>query len=106
VPAALAALAIVPRRGQILDDLEPLEAAGQTSMTMTVLAPASRLTVRIWDRVGDHVRTLIDEANPSGGPRVLTWDRTDDAGQALAPGYFIWRVTVDQTSESRFVLTK
>jgi flagellar hook assembly protein FlgD len=99
----MAALAAVPRRGQIFDDLEPLEAIGQTSMAMTVPVNTSRLTVRIWDRFGDHVRTLVDEANPLAGYRVLSWDRTDEAGHALPPGYFIWRVTVDQTSESRLV---
>ena len=73
-------------------------------MAMMVPAYAARWTVRIWDRFGEHVRTLVDEANPSAGHRMLSWDRTDDAGRALPPGYFIWRVTVDQTSESRLVL--
>jgi hypothetical protein len=106
VPAAVAALAVAPRRGQVFDDLEPLEAVGQTSMTIAVPAKASRLTVRIWDRFGDQARTLVDEANPSSGSRTLVWDRTDDAGQLLPAGYFIWRVTVDQTSESRLVFLK
>ena len=58
--------------------------SGQTSMAMTVPAHAARLTVRIWDRFGDHVRTLVDEANPSAGHWVLSWDWTDDAGRAPA----------------------
>jgi hypothetical protein len=39
-------------------------------------------------------------------------DSWRDGGQTwtgvmnLPPGYFIWRVTVDQTSESRLVLSK
>jgi photosystem II stability/assembly factor-like uncharacterized protein len=106
VPAAVAVLAIGPRRGQLLEDLEPVEAVGQASMTITVPAHASRVTVRIWDRFGDQVRTLVDEPNPSGGSRTLVWDRTDDAGQILPAGYFIWRVTIDQTSESRLVRLK
>ena len=106
VPPPMAALAVAPRRGRVFDDLEPLEAVGQTSMAMTVPARAARLTVRIWDRFGDHVRTLVDETNPSAGHRVLSWDRTDDAGRALPPGYFIWRVTIDQTSESRLVFLR
>jgi flagellar hook assembly protein FlgD len=100
----MAALAVAPRQGLVFDDLEPLEAVGQASMAMTVPANTSRWTVRIWDRFGDHVRTLVDEAKPLAGHRVLSWDRTDGAGHALPPGYFIWRVTVDQTSESRLVL--
>jgi photosystem II stability/assembly factor-like uncharacterized protein len=103
VPAPLAALAVAPRRGQFFDTLESLEAVGQIRIPLTVPANASRLTVRIWDRFGEYVRTLIDEANPSAGSRMLTWDRTDDAGQKQAPGHFIWRVTVDGVSESRLV---
>jgi photosystem II stability/assembly factor-like uncharacterized protein len=106
VPAAVAALAVATRRGQVFDDLEPLEAVGQTSMTIAVPVNASRLTVRIWDRFGDQAWTLVDEANPSSGSRTLVWDRIDDAGQLLPAGYVIWRVTVDQTSESRLVFLK
>jgi photosystem II stability/assembly factor-like uncharacterized protein len=106
VPAPVAALAVAPRRGRVFADLEPLEAVGQPSISIAVPAQASRLTVRIWDRFGEQVRTLIDEGHPSSGSRTLVWDRTDDAGQPLPPGYFIWRVTVDETSESRLVQVK
>ncbi len=33
-------------------------------------------------------------------------DRTDDAGQSLPAHSYIWRVTVDQTSESKRELVK
>jgi hypothetical protein len=105
-PAAVAARAVAPRRGQIFADLEPLEAVGQVSVAILVPANASRLTVRIWDRFGDHVRTLVDELHPSSGRWTLVWDRTDDVSQTLPAGYFIWRVTIDQTSESRLVRVK
>jgi hypothetical protein len=75
-------------------------------MIITVPAHASRLMVRIWDRFGDHVRTLVDEVTLSGGNRTLMWGRTDDAGQLLSPGYFICGVTVDATSESRLAQVK
>ena len=103
VPAPVAARAVAPRRGRIFDDLEPLEAVGRVSVAIMVPANASRLTVRIWDRFGDQVRTLVDELHPSSGSRTLVWDRTDDVSQTLPAGYFIWRVTIDQTSESRLV---
>ena len=62
------------------------------------------MTVRIWDSDGPLVRKLIDESNPVAGTRVLTWDGTNDAGQSLPVHSYIWRVTVDQTSESKLVL--
>lgn len=106
VPAAVEALAVSPRRGRVFDDLGPLEAVGRARMTIMVPASASRLTVRIWDRFGDQIRTLVDESHPASGSRTLVWDRTDDVGQTLPAGYFIWRVTIDQTSESRLVRVK
>jgi hypothetical protein len=96
----------VPTRSNVKPVVLFTEDGGQISMMITVPAHASRLTVRIWDRFGDRVRTLVDEANPSGGSRILMWDRTDGAGQPLPPGYFIGRVTVDETSESRLVQVK
>jgi flagellar hook assembly protein FlgD len=62
-----------------------------------------RLAVYIWDRFGDLVRTLVDEADPPLGDRDLLWDGKNDAGQALQSGQFIWRVSVDGAAESRLV---
>ena len=106
MPEPMAALASAPGPGRILDELEPLEAVGQASLGITVPPHTSKLTVRIWDRFGEQVRTLVDEPEPSAGRRELAWDRTDDSGRPLAPGYFIWRVTTDQRSESRLILVK
>jgi FlgD Ig-like domain len=93
-------------KGRLLDDLEPLTAVGMANVRITVPPGAARLTVRIWDSDGPLVRKLIDESNPAPGPRVLTWDRTNDAGQSLPAHSYIWRVTVDQTSESKLVLVQ
>jgi len=46
---------------------------------------------------------LVDEPRPAAGPRTVDWDATDDAGQPLAGGSFILRVTVDDRSESQIV---
>jgi len=102
-PVTLAAV-FGPRRGRLLDSLEPLDATGQQiSVPITVPVDTSRLTVHIWDRFGEHVRTLVDEATPRAGARDLVWDRRNDAGETVVPGFFIWRVTADGTPESRLV---
>ena len=98
-PAAQAVL----RRGGCFGSLEPLQANGSVRVPLTVPAGAGRLAVWIWDRFGELVRTLVDEPNPAAGVRELAWDRTDDAGAALPPGYFIWRAMVGSASESRLV---
>ena len=103
ISPALAVLAAAPKRGQICDRLEPLQASGSVRVPITVAANSKRLAVWIWDRFGELVRTLVDETNPASGARVLEWDRTDVSGKTLASGYFIWRITVDDMSESRLV---
>jgi hypothetical protein len=103
IPPAMVALAAGPKRGQICNSLEPLVATGSVQFLITIPPNATRLAVYIWDRFGEFVRTLVDEANPSSGTRTLQWDRTDKSGQVLSPGIFIWRVLVDQVTESRLV---
>ena len=91
------------RRGRMFDILEPFSTDGQVVIPVSVGSNATRLTVRIWDRFGDPVRVLVDEANPTPGERELRWDRTTDAGAVVNSGYYIWRATVDGRSESRLV---
>jgi photosystem II stability/assembly factor-like uncharacterized protein len=93
-----------PEGPRFLDSLEPASAVGPVTIGVTVPPKADRLTVRIWDRFGDFVLMLVDERNPRPGRRELTWDRNDASGERRAPGYFIWRVTVDGVSESRLTL--
>jgi photosystem II stability/assembly factor-like uncharacterized protein len=106
IPPAMAALAVGPKRGQICDSLEPLVATGSVQFSITIPPNATRLAVYIWDPFGELVRTLVDESNPPSGTRILQWDRTDKSGQVLPPGMFIWRVLVDQVTESRMVQTR
>jgi photosystem II stability/assembly factor-like uncharacterized protein len=93
-----------PKQGSLIENLEPTTAVNTANVAITVPAGAARLTVRIWDPDGPLVRRLVDEVRPAPGPRVLTWDRTNDAGQLLPAEAYIWRVTVDQTSESTLVV--
>lgn len=87
-----------------LDDHEPMTAIGTVTLWLTVPTNTARLTVRIWNWFGEQVRTLIDEPHPLAGRRPLTWDRTDDTGRLLPPDAFIWRVSIDESAESRLVV--
>jgi len=98
-PHALAA-SMGPR---LLESKEPTDSGRPVRIPLTVPPGASRLAVNIWGRFGAHVRHLLDEAQPQAGSRPIEWDVTNDAGEALAPGSFIIRVTVDEQSESRIV---
>lgn len=74
---------------------QPDRVRGMLPLVISVPAKAKRLTVRVWDRFGEHIDTPIDEVNPAPGRRTIEWKRG-----ARTPGHFIFRVTVDEVSES------
>lgn len=98
-----ASLAASKPAGQLLDNLEPLEAAGYPQIDVNVPSASEHLAVRIWDRFGDPIRLLVDEPKPVAGRRTLSWDRTDQQGQPVPTGHYILRITADGISESRLI---
>lgn len=57
------------------------------------LARPTRVTVRVHDAAGRHVRTLVRDATLASGATVLPWDGRDDAGRAVGSGVYFCRVT-------------
>jgi photosystem II stability/assembly factor-like uncharacterized protein len=78
-------------------------AGAASTIAVNVPQGSGKLAVRIWDRFGEHIITLVDEANPTPGARGLAWDGKGADGLAVAPGYFIVRATVDHQSESGLI---
>ncbi|MGH8897266.1 MAG: YCF48-related protein [Egibacteraceae bacterium] len=88
----------------LLEREEPSGIAGPVRIEINVPVDASYLVIDIYDpQFGDHVRTLVDEAQPASGSRTVEWDLTDDAGRPSGPGNFVIRVTVDDQSESQLM---
>jgi photosystem II stability/assembly factor-like uncharacterized protein len=87
----------------LLADNTPQSSAAPIQISLTIPDGADRLTIDIWDRFGQHVCQLIDEAQPATGARTVDWDVTDDTGGPLEGGSFLLRVTVDDRSESQIV---
>lgn len=102
-PVPVAPLEVAVPATRFLDSNEPVEVARPVRIRITVPDGASRLVVGIWERFGDHVRTLLDEPRPTAGSRTVEWDVTNDAGEPLDPGNVILRVTVDDRSESQIM---
>jgi photosystem II stability/assembly factor-like uncharacterized protein len=92
---------IAPPPGlQLLDDNTPLSTGVPVRVPLSVPDGAGQLVIDIWDRFGEHVRSLIDEKNPVAGARTAEWDGTDDTGRPVT-GSVLLRVTVDGHSESQ-----
>jgi photosystem II stability/assembly factor-like uncharacterized protein len=103
VAASIEHAHLTGRRGRILQSLEPVDAVGRAEIGIAVPAGASRLTVRIFDPDGPFACLLLDEARPAAGSRVLSWSGVDDEGRPVAARSHIFRVTVDDVSESKLV---
>ena len=79
------------------------ETAAPVEIVFDVPDGAQRLTINVWDRFAVHVACPIDEPNPMPGRRLFTWDFRDDSGAQLEPGYYVYRVSIDDDSESRVI---
>ena len=73
-----------------------------THIPYTLAAPG-RVRLRVYNALGQHVKTLIDASLPAG-ERVATWDGTDLANQPAGTGTYIFELAADQLAQRRSML--
>ncbi|MDP6699695.1 MAG: FlgD immunoglobulin-like domain containing protein [Candidatus Latescibacteria bacterium] len=61
------------------------------------------MRLRVYNALGQHVKTLIDASLPAG-ERVATWDGTDLASQPVGTGTYIYELAADQVARRRWML--
>jgi photosystem II stability/assembly factor-like uncharacterized protein len=64
---------------------------------------AQRLRLYIWNQFAAHVRTLVAEEAPEPGERQVFWDGANSDGAPQGSGVFIYRLRIDNRSESRII---
>jgi len=70
------------------------------------LPRSEQVRLDIVDLVGRNVRTLVDEVRGAGNHAVI-WDGTDNAGQRVASGTYMYRLISDSSIQSKtMVLVK
>lgn len=72
----------------------------RVELEIEIPSGAKQAWVHIWNRFGLEVCLLLNEANPTPGPRQLVWDGVDDDGNPVAEGIYIFRLTVDDNADS------
>ncbi|MFQ6092411.1 MAG: FlgD immunoglobulin-like domain containing protein [bacterium] len=80
----------------------------ETSIQYSVVSDQSppHITLKIYNILGEEVRTLVDELKDAGYYTV-TWDGKDSGGLGVASGVYFYRLTAgDFTSTKRMVLLK
>ena len=67
------------------------------------IATSDLVTLRVYDNVGREVRTLVDQYQ-SVGNKFITWDGTNDFGQRVASGTYMYRLQADGSVQNRIML--
>ena len=71
------------------------------STTIQFTVPGNEhVTIDIYNSVGQRVRTLVNQVYPSG-ERFTTWDGTDDRGQRVASGVYLYRMRIGKVEQSK-----
>jgi hypothetical protein len=68
-----------------------------------VLPKSTRVTIRIYNALGQEVKTLIDEVQ-SGGDHCAIWNGVDRFGNSAPSGVYFYRLQADQYTQSRKML--
>jgi len=56
----------------------------------------TRVTLEIYNTLGQRVRTLVDDHRTSGF-HIVSWDGRNDTGQVVTSGFYIYRLRVGST---------
>ena len=71
----------------------------ETTISYT-LPEASKVQITIYNLLGQHVKTLVNEFKPVGDYSVQ-WDGTNDTGEKLTNGVYIYRMQAESFVESK-----
>ena len=102
MPAPLELVAPSPKFLTV-DEAESVETELPVEISFTVPAGARTLTINVWNRFGVHVARPLYQQNPKPGRGTFSWNFQDDADIKLEPGYYIYRISIDEDSESRVI---
>ena len=70
------------------------------------VASKSRVTIEVYNVLGQKIRTLVDETKPAGNYSV-TWDGVDQDGADVASGVYLYRIkTGDFSRTNKMLLLK
>ncbi|HTY58792.1 MAG TPA: FlgD immunoglobulin-like domain containing protein, partial [Bacteroidota bacterium] len=61
------------------------------------LSTAGKVTMKIYNVLGQEVRTLLNEVQ-NAGPHTLTWNSRNDAGIGVASGVYFYRCEIVPSS--------
>jgi flagellar hook assembly protein FlgD len=71
------------------------------------LPRAATVSLKIFDLLGRHVRTLLDNESKNAGYFFVSWNGRDTAGMPVASGIYMYRITIKgQAIAKKMILMK
>jgi len=66
--------------------------------------PQGGITLKIYDMLGQEVRTLIDHQFANPGSYTVRWDGKDNAGRAVASGEYLYQLQASHYTDTKKML--
>ena len=98
-----AVAAIAPARSLIKSSDDAVYRDPAVPINIDVPPGAKQASIHIWNRFAKKIRVLLNESTPTPGARTVTWDRKDERGNSVGPGFYIYRTTIDDHAESQVI---
>ncbi len=73
---------------------------GRSTTIAYTLRQSAHVRLAIYDLLGRHVATLVEARQGAGGHQVA-WDGATEAGEAVRPGVYFYRLTADHHVQTR-----
>ena len=76
-----------------------------TTVIRYALPSVSRVTLKVYNILGQEVKTLVNR-DEEPGYRTVVWQGTNNAGNVVASGIYFYRIEANSLSGARFIETK
>ena len=83
----------------------PRFAGNPTTEISFALPEAGTVKLQIYDLLGNVVRTLVNDHRSAGLHEVI-WNGRNGAGEAVAGGVYLYRLTIERNGAAPVVMTK
>ncbi len=91
---------VITPKDYILEQNYPNPFNPTTNITFT-LPLENRISLKIYNSLGQEVKTLIDNQEYSRGPHSVIWDATDKNGNPVTSGVYIYKLVFGNFSKTK-----
>ena len=75
-----------------------------TSVSYAIPAGTKRAALRVYNVLGQSVRTLVEQSVPATGSRTISWDGQTDAGTPVTSGMYLLALQADDKLLTRKIM--